>query len=68
MKPSTPLWIGLVVVALNGLVFGQELLEWRAAPHGTVAFPVWTAVTLAGAMVYLLTAGILFDRARRKRR
>ncbi len=68
MKPSTGLWIGLVVVAINALILGQELIAYRNAPPGAaVGFPIWSAITLAGAAVYLLTAGILFDRARRAR-
>ncbi len=67
MKPSTGLWIGCVVVALNALILGQDLIAYRDAPPGSaIGFPVWPAITLAGAAVYLLTAGILYDRARRR--
>ena len=66
MKGSWGLWIGVTLVALNLLVFGQDLVAWRAAPPGSAApFPLWPAVTLGLAAAYLLAAGITFDRKRR---
>ena len=68
MRGVTGLWIGLVVVAINGLVFGLDLHAFltKAAGAGR-GFPIWQAVVLAGACTYLLAAGILFDRERRSR-
>ncbi len=69
MRGTTGLWIGLVVVAINGLVFGLDLHGFlTAAPGPGQSFPVLQAIVLAGACVYLLTAGILFDRERRGKR
>ena len=69
MRGATGLWIGLVVVGINGLVFGLDLHGFlnRATGSGR-SFPVWQAVVLVGACAYLLTAGILFDRERRGKR
>ena len=69
MRGTTGLWIGLVAVGINGLVFGLDLHGFLvAAPGPGRSFPIWQAIVLAGACVYLLTAGILFDRERRSRR
>ena len=69
MRSTTGLWIGLVVVAINGLVFGLDLRGFLTAPAGSSrGFPVWQAIILFGACAYLLAAGILFDRERRGRR
>ncbi len=69
MRGATGLWIGLVVVAINGLVFGIDLHGFLGAAAGSGrSFPVWQAIVLVGACVYLLVAGILFDRERRGRR
>ena len=69
MRGATGLWIGLVVVAINGLVFGLDLHGFLTAAAGSGRhFPVWQAIVLAGACAYLLAAGILFDRERRAKR
>lgn len=69
MKGSWGIWIGVTLVALDMLVFGQDLIAWRsAAPGATAGFPVWPAIILALAAAYLLAAGITFDRKRRTRR
>ncbi len=69
MRSATGLWIGLVVVAINGLVFGLDLRGFLAAPAGSGrSFPLWQAIVLFGACAYLLAAGILFDRERRGKR
>ena len=68
MRGATGLWIGLVVVAINALVFGLDLHGFLTATGPDRHFPIWQAIVLAGACVYLLTAGILFDRERRDRK
>jgi hypothetical protein len=69
MRGTTAIWIGLVLVALNTLVFGQEWIAYRAAAPGAhVAFPVWTLLTLLAACAYLIGAGLAFDRQRRSRK
>ena len=66
MRGTLGIWIGLVVVAINALVFIQDWNVYRAAAPGAGAsFPFWQALVLVGACVYLVTAGILYDRARR---
>ncbi len=69
MRGATGLWIGLVVVAINGLVFGLDLHGFlTAAPGPSRNFPTWQAIVLAGACAYLLAAGIMFDSERRGKR
>ena len=66
MRNSWPIVIGVIVVGLNALVFVQEFHAYRAAARGTGTFPIWTLLTLIAAAAYLLGAGILYDRSRRK--
>lgn len=69
MRGATGLRVGLVAVAINGLVFGLDLHAFLAAADGSGrGFPAWQAIVLAGACAYLLAAGILFDRERRPKR
>ncbi len=48
-------------------MFVQEWHAYRAAAPGTgMGFPIWTLLTLIAAAAYLLGAGIIYDRGRRK--
>ena len=65
MRSSWPIVVGVVAVGLNVLVLVQEWHAYRAGVPGT-GFPIWTLLTLIAAAAYLLGAGILYDRDRRK--
>ena len=67
MGGSWPIVIGVIAVGLDALVFVQELRAYRAAAGAATGFPIWTLLTLIAAAAYLLGAGILYDRARRRR-
>ncbi len=65
MRSSWPIVIGVIAVGLNALVFVQEWHAYRAGMPGA-RFPIWTSLTLIAAAAYLLGAGILYDRSRRR--
>lgn len=69
MRGSWGIWIGGTLVALNALVFGQDLVVYRAAaPGSAAAFPLWPLITLIITVGYtaIATTAFLRDRGTKK--
>ncbi|MGI4745578.1 MAG: hypothetical protein ACRYGI_02550 [Janthinobacterium lividum] len=70
MRGSWGIWIGGTLVALNALVFGQDLVAYHHAAPGsaTAGFPLWPLVTLIVTVGYTAVATTMFVRDRRTKR